>query len=74
MQRFKTRLLALCGLMMILAAAALAPMVVVVNAQTCPLIKVQCPNGGISSCAGTRQGSKCVYDADCLNGGGCSGG
>jgi hypothetical protein len=69
MQRLKTRLLALCGLV-ILVAAALAP--IAVSAQTCPLIKIQCSSGRTYSCAGTRQGRSCIYDADCLNGGGCS--
>jgi hypothetical protein len=62
MKRFKTRLLALCGLM-VLAAAMLAPMIA--NAS-CPLIRVRCPNGSEHGCAGTQQGHQCFYDAECL--------
>lgn len=69
MKNVKTRLLALCGVM-ILAAASLAT--IVVEAQ-CPLITVECSNGKTTSCAGTPQGTNCVYDRSCLNGGKCSG-
>ena len=67
MKRLKSRFLVMCGLM-VLAAAALAP--VVAEAQ-CPSIVVNCPGNQQYSCAGTRQGDKCIYDADCLNGGRC---
>lgn len=39
---------------------------------SCPLIQVECPNGKITSCAGTQQGDKCIYSASCLNGGKCN--
>lgn len=70
MKHLKTRLLALCGAM-ILVVAALAP--IVVSAQLCPLIRVRCGNGRIYSCSGTRQGSNCIYDYNCVSGGECSG-
>jgi uncharacterized membrane protein len=71
MRHLKTRLLAICG-MMVLAIAALAPNIV--NAQLCPLLRVRCGNGRIYSCSGTRQGSSCIYDYNCVSGGECSGG
>lgn len=67
MKRFKTRFLVMCGLMVLLAAM-LAP--IVAEAQ-CALIVVQCSDGSSYSCAGTRQGDKCIYDANCVNGGRC---
>lgn len=74
MKHLKTRLLAICG-MMVLAISALAAFAPnVVDAQLCPLIKVRCGNGRIYSCSGTRQGSNCIYDYDCIRGGQCSDG
>ncbi len=67
MKQLKTRFLALCGLV-ILTAASLAP--VVVEAQ-CPCVTVECSSGKIYCCPGTPQGTSCVYDRDCLNGGRC---
>ena len=67
MKYFKTRFLALCALM-VLAAALLAP--VVAEAQ-CPLWVNDCGRGISCSCAGTPQGTNCVYDMGCVNGGCC---
>lgn len=67
MKRFKTRLLALCGLM-VLAAATVAPFVA--TAQ-CPLIVVDCGGGRTYSCSGTPQGTSCSYDRGCITGGKC---
>jgi hypothetical protein len=63
MKHFKTRLLTLCGLM-VLTAAALAPMVA---KASCPIVIVSCSNGSEHGCRGTQQGNKCIYDAECLN-------
>jgi hypothetical protein len=64
MKNFKTRFLALCGLM-ILLAAALAP---IVAEASCPQIIVQCSNGSEHSCNGKSNGSGgCVYSESCLN-------
>jgi len=68
MKNFKTRFVALCGLM-VLAAASLAP--IVAEAQTCPTIRVVCSSGKVYGCTGTRNGDRCTYSADCLNGGRC---
>lgn len=69
MKNFRTRFVALCGLM-VLAAASLAP--IVAEAQ-CPIIQVSCSNGKTYGCSGTPQGTSCVYDRSCLNGGRCGG-
>ena len=63
MKNFKTRFIALCGLV-VLSAATLAS--VVANAA-CPVIFAQCSDGSVRSCQGTTQGTKCVYEHDCLN-------
>jgi hypothetical protein len=68
MKNFRSRFMALCGLA-VLAAAMLAPMAAEAG---CPAITVSCPNGGISTCTGTQEGNRCIYSADCLNGGKCS--
>jgi hypothetical protein len=65
MRFFKTRFLALCG-SMVLIAAALAPV-----AASCPDGVVNCGGSKTCICAGTQQGSNCVYDAGCVNGGCC---
>jgi hypothetical protein len=66
MKYFKTRLLVLCGFM-VLAAAFLAP--AVAEAQ-CPLWGVNCGNS-MCTCAGIPQGTNCSYDMACMNGGCC---
>ena len=63
MKLVKARFLALCGLM-VLAAAALAP---IVAGAACPQIIVPCQNGDIHICMGTQVGGKCQYNEDCLN-------
>lgn len=63
---FKTRFLIMCGLIT-LSAVLFAPIV----AAQCPLIRVPCSDGSITSCAGTPQGTKCEYDRSCLYGGKC---
>lgn len=70
MKHLRTRFFALCGLM-VLFAAALVP---VVAEAGCPSIVVECSNGKMYSCAGTQQGDKCIYSASCLNGGKCGSG
>jgi len=70
MKNFKAGFIALCGLM-VLAAASLAP--AVAEAQ-CPCVRVECQSGKTYCCAGTPQGTECVYDRSCLNGGRCGGG
>lgn len=62
MRHFKARFIALCGLV-VLSAAALAPIAV---QATCPVIIVQCSDGSSHNCNGTQQGTKCLYDAECL--------
>lgn len=69
MKHFTTRILMMCGLV-VLAAAALAPFVA--NAQ-CPSIVVECSSGKSYSCAGTPNGTNCSYDRNCINGGKCGG-
>lgn len=71
MKHFKTRFLALCGLM-VLSAASLAPMLA--EAQGCPTIVVDCPNGKFYSCSGIQNGDTCSYNASCVSGGKCGGG
>lgn len=64
MKHFKTRFIALVGLV-VLSAAALAPMVA---EASCPAILVACSDGHtVRSCSGTTQGTKCAYDESCLN-------
>jgi hypothetical protein len=64
MKNFKTRFLVLCGLM-VLSAAALAPMVV---EAVCPQIIVECSNGDAHICRATSDGSgHCTYNDSCLN-------
>lgn len=63
MKHFKTRFVALCGLV-VLMAAALAP---IVAEARCPTIPVACSNGDFRQCTGTQQGTKCLYDSECLN-------
>ena len=67
MKYFKTRLLVMCG-SLIVAAAVLAP--VVANAQ-CPIWVQDCGNMHLCGCPGTPQGTDCVYDLSCLNKGCC---
>lgn len=66
MKGLKTSFIALCGLM-VLAAAMLAPMMV--GAQSCPTLTVEC-GGKLRSCTGTVNGDKCDYSRSCLNCGG----
>jgi dissimilatory sulfite reductase (desulfoviridin) alpha/beta subunit len=63
MNRFKVRLLAMCGLVA-LSAAVLAS---VVAEAGCPTLNITCENGRSFSCAGTQDGDKCVYSKACLN-------
>ena len=69
MKSFSARLLALCSVM-VLIAAALAPIVAEAQAYgpKCPTVKFMC-RGTLRSCAGTLSGDgkTCVYDANCLN-------
>lgn len=67
MKYFKTRLLVLCG-SVIVAAAFLAP--AVAEAQ-CPIWVQDCGNSHTCGCAGTPQGTSCTYDMDCINKGCC---
>jgi hypothetical protein len=64
MNSFKTRLLALCALM-VLISASVAPFVA--SAQSCPTISVSCGGGKLNRCTGTVNGDKCDYDRSCLN-------
>jgi hypothetical protein len=69
MKHFKTRFLALCGLM-VLTAAVLAP---IVAEAVCPRVQVECPGGIVRSCPGTADGDgHCIYLESCLNCGGHS--
>lgn len=71
MKSFKARLLALCGLM-VLVSASIAPLVA--GAQSCPTITINC-SGKLRRCIGTVNGDRCDYDRSCLNcGGGGDGG
>jgi hypothetical protein len=67
MKHFKARLLALCALM-VLIAAALAPMAAAqAYGPGCPDIIINCgPFYGPHNCVGTRVGQTCVYKASCL--------
>lgn len=62
MKRFKTRFLALCGLMIL--SASVVPFVV--GAQTCPTRTVDC-GGKLRKCEGTPVGDRCEYSRSCLN-------
>jgi uncharacterized membrane protein len=68
MKRFKTRSLALCGLLVL--SASLIPFVA--SAQ-CPLIVVDCGGGHTYGCAGTPTGTNCSYSQSCITGGKCGG-
>ena len=63
MKSFRLRLLTLCG-MVILAAAALAP---IAAQASCPTVSVRCSDGNLKSCQGEQIGTKCYYDEACLN-------
>lgn len=63
MKNFKLRFLAMCGLVVLLAAS-LAP---ILAEASCPSIMVDCGGGRIKSCSGTQDGDKCVYSESCLN-------
>lgn len=67
MKQFKARLLALCGLM-VLVAAALAPMAAQAQAYgpPCPDVRVPCSQTRVNICQGQRQGTSCVYSYLCL--------
>jgi hypothetical protein len=65
MKNFKARILALCGLM-VLIAAALAPIVAEAEYGSCPPVSVGCP-GAPRTCYGTLVGTNCQYDQNCLN-------
>jgi hypothetical protein len=67
MKYFKTRFLVLCGLTVLTAAF----MVPAVTEAQCPLWVIDCGNSHSCSCAGTPQGTNCVYDMACINGGCC---
>lgn len=63
MKHINTRFLALCGLMILAAAAAAVPIAM----AACPSIIVDCGNSRIKTCAGTSNGSGgCVYSERCL--------
>lgn len=66
MKNLKTRILVLCG-SMVLLGGLLAPLAT----ASCPSIIVECSNGKVYSCAGTQNGDNCTYSASCLNGGKC---
>ena len=70
MKRFKTRFLALCGLM-VLALASITPFAAL--AGLCPSIIVDCGGGHTYSCAGSTNGDTCSYDRNCVSGGKCGG-
>lgn len=53
---------ALYGLLMLLAVSV-APIAV---RATCPDIIISCSNGSQHNCVGHQEGTKCVYDAECL--------
>lgn len=62
MKHIRTRLLALCGLV-ILAAAAVVP----VALAGCPAIIVDCGNSHTKMCSGTSDGAgHCTYKESCL--------
>lgn len=74
MKHFKARLLVLCSLM-VLMAAALAPIAAEAQAYgpSCPTITIKCPGEvGVTlrGCLGRRSifnPNVCIYDANCLN-------
>ncbi len=70
MKNFKLRFVALCGLM----ALGVVSLVPIVAKASCPCIPIECSNGKLYCCSGTEQGTSCVYDRSCLNGGRCGGG
>ena len=64
MKSIKARFIALCGLM-VLAAAALVP---AVSYAGCPAIEVQCSNGSERLCPGSSDGAgHCVYKESCID-------
>ena len=65
MKHLKIKILALCALLVLVAATLLAP--VGANAEGCPNWWVDCP-GGMRQCSGA-QGSEgtCIYSSDCLS-------
>jgi len=63
MKNLRTRILILCGLM-VLSAAALAPIVVQAG---CPQVIISCSDGSQHSCNGTHVGNHCEYDYNCMN-------
>ncbi len=67
MKHLRARVLVLCGLM-VLIAAALAPIVAQADyGPGCPDIIISCGNGSSHSCGGRRDGQYCYYDANCLH-------
>jgi hypothetical protein len=68
MKHFKARILALCGLM-VLIAAALAPIVAEAEYGSCPDVIINCgPFYGPHSCSGRSDGNgHCLYDATCMS-------
>jgi hypothetical protein len=64
MKRFGSKLLVMCGLMVMLAGV-LAPAIV---KASCPTITVDCGDSHLKSCAGTSDGQgHCTYSESCLN-------
>lgn len=63
MKNLKAKFLALCGMMVILAAI-FAP---IAAQAACPQIIVGCQNGDIHICNGTQVGGRCIYNESCLN-------
>ena len=63
MKLLRVRILPLYALL-VLIAASLSP--VVVDGK-CPDIIVRCSDGSQHNCVGRQEGTKCVYEADCLN-------
>ena len=68
MKHFGSKLLVMCGLMVMLAAT-LAPAVVRADDEaSCPTVNVDCGGGHLKSCAGSSDGQgHCVYSESCLN-------
>jgi hypothetical protein len=63
MKRFRTKLLVLCGLV-IMAAATVSPVIV---RATCPDARVSCTKK-VNVCHGHSDGQgHCVYSEDCLD-------
>jgi hypothetical protein len=64
MKTLKARFIALCGLMVLLAAT----LVPVVAEASCPTFIVDCANGDTHICRGTADGSgHCTYNESCFN-------